>query len=106
MRCFMLGQSNVLNLETMVPRGGIDPPTRGFSVLGVPYPPISRHICNLPNCLNFGILRYPTHPHMMVIPCKDLSLIKYPIGCLCGLPANLLNLGEVDVGSIRVLHIT
>jgi hypothetical protein len=82
----------------MAPRGGIEPPTRGFSVLGVPYPPISRHVCNLPNYLIFGILRYPTHPHMMVIPCKDLSL--------CGLPANLLNLGEVDVGSIRVLHIT
>ena len=49
----------------MVPRGGIEPPTRGFSVLGVPYPPISRHVCHLLNYLIYGILPFPTQPNMM-----------------------------------------
>lgn len=39
------------------------------------------------------------------IPYKDFSLIEYPRGFLCGSPANLFNLGEVHLGSIRVLHI-
>ena len=52
--------------EKVVPRGRIEPPTRGFSVLGVLYPPIYRHICCLLNYLIYEILSFPTHPHMMV----------------------------------------
>jgi hypothetical protein len=37
---------------------------------------------------------------------RGTRCIEDPITRVCGLPANLLDLGEVHLGSIRVLHVT